>query len=82
MGTYYYVYLKSDYETINNYFNNRPYNKLFAIDKYELLSSIRITIGKSSSGWKFCLHIYPSHNINKFDDWKNIFNDDKIIIVN
>ena len=66
MGTSYYLYLKSDYEIIRNYFKTRNNNNLFNIGEYDLLSSIRINIGKSSSGWKFCLHIYPNHNINSF----------------
>lgn len=82
MGTSYYLYLKSDYNVINNYFKTRKNNELFDIDKYDLLSFIRIKIGKSSARWKFCLHIYPLLNINTFEDWKNIFKNEKLIIVN
>ena len=81
MGTSYYLYLKSDYEIIRNYFKTRNNNNLFNIGEYDLLSSIRINIGKSSSGWKFCLHIYPKHNINSFKDWYDILKNDEYIIV-
>lgn len=81
MGTSYYLYLKSDYEIIRNYFKTRNNNNLFNIGEYDLLSSIRINIGKSSSGWKFCLHIYPNHNINSFKDWHDILKNDEYIIV-
>ena len=77
MGTSYYLYLKSDYEIIRNYFKTRNNNNLFNIGEYDLLSSIRINIGKSSSGWKFCLHIYPNHNINSFKDWHDILKNDE-----
>ena len=81
MGTSYYLYLKSDYEIIRNYFKTRNNNNLFNIGEYDLLSSIRINIGKSSSGWKFCLHIYPKYNINSFKDWYDILKNDEYIIV-
>lgn len=81
MGTNYYLYLKSDYEIIRNYFKVRKNNNLFNIIEYDLLSPIRINIGKSSSGWKFCLHIYPNHNINSFKDWYDILKNDEYIIV-
>ena len=78
MGTSYYLYLKCNYDVINNLIKN---DKLFNIDKYDLLSCIRIKIGKNSAGWKFCLHIYPLLNINTFEDWKDIFKNEKFIIV-
>lgn len=81
MGTSYYLYLKSDYEIIRNYFKTRNNNNLFNIGEYDLLSFIRINIGKSSSGWKFCLHIYPNHNINSFKDWHDILKIDEYMIV-
>ena len=79
MGTNYYLYLKSNYDVINNHICNC---EVFNIDKYDLLSCIRIKIGKNSAGWKFCLHIYPLLNINTFEDWKDIFKNEKLIIVN
>ena len=79
MGTSYYLYLKCNYDVINNLIKN---DKLINIDKYDLLSCIRIKIGKNSAGWKFCLHIYPLLNINTFEDWKDIFKNEKLIIVN
>ena len=79
MGTSYYLYLKCNYDVINNLIKN---DKLINIDKYDLLSCIRIKIGKNSAGWKFCLHIYPLLNINTFEDWKDIFKNEKFIIVN
>ena len=79
MGTNYYLYLKSNYDVINNHICNC---EVFNIDKYDLLSFIRIKIGKNSAGWKFCLHIYPLLNINTFEDWKDIFKNEKLIIVN
>ena len=78
MGTSYYLYLKCNYDVINNLIKN---DKLINIDKYDLLSCIRIKIGKNSAGWKFCLHIYPLLNINTFEDWKDIFKNEKFIIV-
>ena len=78
MGTSYYLYLKCNYDVINNLIKN---DKLFNIDKYDLLSCIRIKIGKNSAGWKFCLHIYPLLNINTFEDWKDIFKNEKFIII-
>lgn len=81
MGTNYYLYLKSDYEVISNYFKVRKNNNVFNIVEHELLSAIRINIGKSSSGWKFCLHIYPNHNINSFKDWYDILQNDEYIII-
>lgn len=81
MGTSYYLYLKSDYEVIANYFKTRKNNKLFNIAEYDLLSIIGIKIGKSSGGWKFCLHIYPKHNINSFKDWHDVLKNDEYIIV-
>lgn len=80
MGTNYYLYLKSDYEVISNYFKVRKNNNLFNFAEYEFLSPIRIHIGKSSCGWKFCLHIYPNHNINSFKDWYDILQNDEYII--
>ncbi len=82
MGINYYLYLKSDYEFIKNYFKIRKNNKLFNIEEYDLLSTIRIKIGKNSAGWNFCLHIYPNHNIRSFDDWNDILKKDEFIIVN
>lgn len=81
MGTNYYLYLKSDYEVINNYFKSRKSNHLFNINEYDLLSPIRINIGKNSCGWKFCLHIYLNHKINSFKDWCDILKNDEYIIV-
>lgn len=79
MGTSYYLYLKSNYELINNHIVN---DKLLNIDIDYLLELTRIKIGKSSAGWKFCLHIYPHLDINLFNDWVNIFKNNNYLIVN
>ena len=81
MGTSYYLYLKTDYEAITNYFKVRKNSKLFDNEEYDILSNMSIEIGKSSCGWKFCLHIYPHRNINSFNDWKDILKNDDYIIV-
>lgn len=47
-----------------------------------------IHIGKSSFGWCFCLHVYPEHRLNNFEDWRklacssksNIYNEDGVLI--
>lgn len=79
MGSNYYLYLKSNYELINNQIVN---DKLLNIDIDFLLDLIGIKIGKSSAGWKFCLYIYPHLDINSFNDWINIFKNNKYLIVN
>lgn len=38
----------------------------------------QLHIGKSSYGWKFCLHIMPEKNINELKDWINILKNGKI----
>lgn len=42
----------------------------------------KLHIGKSSSGWKFALHIIPEKGINTLDDWRNIWNDINVNIYN
>lgn len=82
MGTSYYLYLKETYEIIkNNSKSEASTNKLLLFNMCELLSFTRIKIGKNSAGWKFCLRIYPLFNINSFEDWLNIFENEKFIII-
>jgi len=41
----------------------------------------KLKIGLSSSGWVFQLNTYPSKNIKTLEDWINIFNNPKTIII-
>lgn len=82
MGTSYYLYLKETYEIIkNNFKSETPANKLLLSKMCELFSFIRIKIGKNCAGWKFCLRIYPLLNVNSFEDWLKIFQNEKFIII-
>ena len=42
---------------------------------------LRLHIGKSSAGWRFGLAIYPEISINTLGDWKDLFRQRDVIIV-
>lgn len=92
MGTNYYLIVKKPYNEndklckyqedscVSVLKNGYVYNEFYypTIEDMNKDYEYKLHIGKSSYGWHFLLCTYPELNINNLNDWKKLFESNKI----